>query len=415
MNEGAGPAAAEFRRHWTVVLAAAFGAAAGITGMSFYSLSILIGPLTDAFGWSRAEVSGAKTVLTIGFILTAPFVGYVADRFGVRRIAMLSLGLLALAMLWMTQVGPSLLSFYLSLLLLAIAGGATTPLVWTRAVASWFKQARGFAMALTLSGIGVIGVITPPLQNALIQRFDWRAAYVCMAVFAMLALIPIAVFFRENRGAATTAAAGAPAASRDALQPGFTVREALRSRAFWQLCVAFFLVGGSVSALMVHLVPLVVAQGLDRGTAAGIASVMGIAVIFGRLLTGYLVDRFHPPYVAALFLIAPVLGCLLLSGDQVTMIATIAAVACIGLAAGSEVDLVPFLTARYFGLRAYGKIYGWIFIAFYTGVGLGPPLLGRMFDRYGSYGLGLTYLMPVLALGAAVVATLGKSPLGREA
>jgi predicted MFS family arabinose efflux permease len=414
VNQGAEPAAAEFRRHWTVVLAAACGAGAGITGMSFYSLGILIGPLTDTFGWSHAEVSAAKTVLTSGFILTAPFVGYVADRLGVRRIAMLSLGLLSLAMFWMTQIGPSLTSFYLSLLVLAVAGGATTPLVWTRAVASWFHQRRGLAMALTLSGTGVIGVITPPLQNALIQRYDWRAAYVCMGVVALLALIPIALFFRENRGTAADASANVPQGDNQALQPGFTVREALHSRVFWQLCGAFFLVGGSVSALSVHLVPLIIEEGLDRGTAAGIASVMGIAVILGRLLTGYLVDRFHPPRVAALFLIAPVLGCLLLLGDHVTMAVVVMAVACIGLAAGSEVDLVPFLTARYFGLKAYGKVYSWIFIAFYTGVGLGPPLLGHMFDRYGNYDLGLTWLIPVLALGVAVVATLGKSPSGRK-
>jgi MFS family permease len=124
-------------------------------------------------------------------------------------------------------------------------------------------------------------------------------------------------------------------------------------------------------------------------------------------LTGWLVDRFHPPYIAAAFLIMPVFGCLLLAGDTVTTLTVILAVMCIGCAAGSEVDLVPFLTARYFGLRAYGKIYSWMFIAFYAGVAIGPLLLGRAYDISGHYDAGLLISIPVLAVGVALIASLG--------
>ncbi|MCB1625339.1 MAG: hypothetical protein KDI32_12180 [Pseudomonadales bacterium] len=86
------------------------------------------------------------------------------------------------------------------------------------------------------------------------------------------------------------------------------------------------------------------------------------------------------------------------------------AVISIGLAAGSEVDLLPFFTARYFGIKAYGKLYGWMFVAFYAGVGFGPPFLGYMYDQHGGYAEGLTYIVPVLALGAFAVLTLGRSP-----
>ncbi len=103
----------EFRAHGTVVLAAAFGAAAGVTGMSVYALSILIGPLSDAFGWSREQLGAAKTVATAGFILTAPFVGWLADRIGARPLGMVSLGLLSIAMFAMTQIGPTVQSVYI--------------------------------------------------------------------------------------------------------------------------------------------------------------------------------------------------------------------------------------------------------------------------------------------------------------
>jgi MFS family permease len=404
-------ASSEFDAGGKVVFASAVGAAAGVTGMSVYALSILIGPLTEAFGWSREQLGAAKTVATAGFMLTAPFVGILADRIGARPLAMGSLAALAAAMFWMTQIGPSVASFYLSFFALAVVGGATTPLVWTRAVATWFRAKRGLAMALTLSGPGVIGVVTPTLLDTLIERFDWRAAYVTMGCFAALALIPVAFWFRENRpatatattGATTTAAGAAPTTS------GYTVREALRTRWFWQIALAFVLIGAVVSALMVHLVPLMMDAGLGRTLAVRIAGVLGLSVIFGRLLTGWLVDRFHPPYVAAAFLVMPVFGCLLLAGETVTPLVVILAIACIGLAAGSEVDLVPYLTARYFGLRAYGKIYSWMFIAFYAGVAVGPLLLGRVYDRDGHYDTGLLLAIPVLLAGVALVATLGKS------
>jgi MFS family permease len=412
----------EFQAGGKVVFAAAVGAAAGVTGMSVYALSILIGPLTEAFGWSREQLGAAKTVATAGFVLTAPFVGSFADRIGARPLAMGSLALLSLSMFWMTQVGPTVASFYASFFALAVLGGATTPLVWTRAVATWFRTKRGLAMALTLSGPGVVGVITPTLLDTLIARYDWRAAYITMGLFAALALLPVALWFREPPRV-TGPAAAAPGVAMGArtstttgmatgMTTGMTVNEALHTRWFWQIALAFVLIGGVVSALMVHLVPLMMDAGLGRNVAVRIAGVLGLAVIFGRLLTGWLVDRFHPPYVAAAFLIMPVFGCLLLAGDGVTPAIVVLAIACIGLAAGSEVDLVPYLTARYFGLRAYGKIYSWMFIAFYAGVAVGPLLLGRAYDRDGHYAGGLLLSIPVLAAGVALVATLGRPRRG---
>ena len=113
---------AEFKFGWKVVLAAAFGAGCGVTGVTVYSLTLFITPLSEAFDWSRTEVSAAKTFLTLGFVVTAPFIGYLADKVGARRIGMVSLVLLAAAMLGMTQINGNIQNFYLALFLLAIAG-----------------------------------------------------------------------------------------------------------------------------------------------------------------------------------------------------------------------------------------------------------------------------------------------------
>lgn len=396
----------ELRDHWRVVMAAAIGAGCGITGMTTYSLGVLINPLSDAFGWSRTEVSAAKTFITLGFVLTAPFIGYVADKFGVRRIAMLSLFGLSMAMLAMTQLNGNILAFYAALMALAFAGCATTPLVWTRGVATWFEKKRGLALGLTLTGSGLAGVIAPAALSALIKAYDWRAAFIGMAIAALLALIPVYFFFFENgRQANQTKATRAVA-----LNSGFTVPEAFRSRRFWQFGFAFMLIGGVVSALVVHLVPLLTDAGMTRDLAVKMASALGVSVILGRVTTGYLVDRFHPPFVAATFLSAPIIGCLLLSGDPGSTWLVILAAMTVGIAAGSEVDLVPYLAARYFGLKSYGKLYGWIFVFFYAGVGVGPLFLGRMYDLYGSYDVALDVAIPTLALGVLAIATLGKPP-----
>jgi MFS family permease len=401
----------ELGANWRVVLAAAFGAAAGITGMSVYSLSVLIGPLSDAFGWSRAEVSAAKTVLTAGFVLTGPVVGHLADRFGVRQISIGSLALLSIGFFSMTQIGSNIYLFYVALFLLALAGCGTTSLVWTRAVAGWFDRSRGLALALTLTGPGLIGVVTPQLLDSLIHRFDWRAGYVTLGVFAAVTLIPLLLFFRERT--AVVGNGGSASQSIDqgsAIRSGFSVREALSRRHFWQIGFGFLLIGGVVSALMVHLVPLIIDAGLGRSVAVRIAGVLGLAVIVGRMLTGYLIDRFHGPYVAAVFLFMPVFGCLLLIAGPESAAMIVLAVAFIGFAAGSEVDLVPYLTARYFGLRAYGKIYSWMFVAFYVGVGLGPLWLGWMYDIDGNYTRALTILIPFIVVGVLAIGTIGRAP-----
>jgi MFS family permease len=166
----------EFRAHWRVIVAAAIGVGAGVTGAMVYSLSILITPLTDTFGWTRAEVSGAKTFLTLGFVVTAPFVGYIADRFGVRKIAMVSLFGLAVAMFGMTQMNGNIIVFYASIFALSLAGSCTTPLVWTRGVATWFEEKRGLALGLTLTGTGVAGFMVPVFVGGLVDRYDWRSS-----------------------------------------------------------------------------------------------------------------------------------------------------------------------------------------------------------------------------------------------
>lgn len=402
-----GQGVSEFSLGWKVVLAASVGVGVGITGVNTYSLSVFLNPLSEEFNWSRTETSAAKTFLTLGYVLTAPLIGYLADRFGPRKIGLASMGGVVAGMLAMTQMTGQIEVYYLFYFLLALLGCATTPLVWTRGVATWFLEKRGLALGLTLTGSGLAGLIAPWYIGTLIDRFGWQGGFVGMAALAAIGLIPIYFFFYEN-----THAPNAPtSAARPAIpRSGRDVREALRSRHFWQISLAFAVIGGTVSALVVHMVALLTDAGISRDVAVSFAGLMGFAVVVGRLGTGYLVDKFHPPYIAGFFLMMPAIGCLILAGEPQSVALFAIAALSFGLAAGSEVDLLPYLSARYFGLKDYGKIYGWVFVFFYAGVGIGPPALGFMFERDGDYLGALLICAPLLAAGALTVAALGRPP-----
>lgn len=396
----------EFQYGWTVVLAAAFGVGAGITGANTYSLGVFLNPLAETFGWSRTEASASKTFLTLGYVLTAPGIGYLADRFGPRQIGIASMAALVAGMCAMTLMNGDIGVYYVSYFLLAVAGCATTPLVWTRGVATWFVAKRGLAFGLTLAGTGVAGIFAPWFIDTLIDRYTWKGGYFGMAALAAVALIPIALFFREN-----DAAAGKSGARPTVSRAGFDLRLALSSGHFWQLAFAFACIGGVVSSLTFHLVPILMSGGMERDQAVRIVGLLGVSVLVARIVTGFLVDRFYPPFVAGVLLVLPVIACgILASGVPASAALITFAVVCIGFAAGSEVDLLPYLTARYFGLNAYGKIYGCLFVAFYSGVGVGPLFLGWMFDATGGYASALYAAMPILAVGAAAIALLGRPP-----
>jgi predicted MFS family arabinose efflux permease len=192
----------------------------------------------------------------------------------------------------------------------------------------------------------------------------------------------------------------APDISRSVTSDAQVFADARRSRTFWLLMAAFFLLALGCSGLIVHLVPLLTDAGVSGAKAASIASLSGLSVVGGRLLVGYLVDRFPAIYVAAIGLGFSAAGCLSLACFGVG--AAPAAAIAIGFAIGAEVDLIGFLTAAYFGLRAYGRLYGWQYGAFVLGTGLGPLWVAAVYDHTGSYQIAL-YGVAALLLAAAAL------------
>ena len=174
--------------------------------------------------------------------------------------------------------------------------------------------------------------------------------------------------------------------------------------------ISLLLVCGGIAGLITNLVPMLMDQKIERATAASYAGIVGISVIVGRIIGGYLIDRLWAPAVAAIFFAAPAISCyLLMSATLNTELIWLAALF-IGLTAGVEVDILAFLTARYFGMRSYGALYGGQFVFFALGSGFAPALYGAAFDRFGNYQPVLIGSMILFLLSAGLILTLGKYP-----
>eukprot|EP00456_Euglypha_rotunda_P019613 TRINITY_DN17355_c0_g1_i4.p1 TRINITY_DN17355_c0_g1~~TRINITY_DN17355_c0_g1_i4.p1 ORF type:complete len:181 (+),score=17.57 TRINITY_DN17355_c0_g1_i4:86-628(+) len=157
-----------------------------------------------------------------------------------------------------------------------------------------------------------------------------------------------------------------------------------------------------IAGMVVHLVPLFRDLGADEIDAARIASLVGVSSVVGRIAVGMLLDRFSAWRVSLAILSAATLGLLLLWMDGLKHAVT--AVTLLGLAAGAEIDLLAYLTAKHFGRRAYGSIYGWQYSVFALGYGFSPFFVGHLRDSFGNYEPAI--LVSALLMGLSALAAL---------
>ncbi|MGE8134013.1 MFS transporter [Novosphingobium subterraneum] len=390
MATGLTPGArSELARGWPLILAAALAIGVGTMGIGFYSLGLFVKPLQEEFGWSRSAVSGAATFQQFGIFLSAPLVGWLADRWGARPIALASFIATPIALLALSRTGNSVVAWDALWLLVSLAGAGTTPAIWARIVSLKFDAARGLALGLMLMGTGTAAILAPALLGPVFATSGWRMAVLVMAGATLLIGLPASLLV----GTSDRPAEGAKAKGR------FEV-----NRQSLMLLLIAFLLGLIVAGLIVHLVPMLVDRGMAAADAAQVAAGVGVAVVVARLVVGYLFDRFHAPYVAALFLLSPVVAALLLYGGGPVFIAALM----LGLAAGAEVDMLAYFTGRYAALANYGATYGGVLGVFCLGAGLGPMLFGKAFDALGGYDAALLGSAVVLALVVVLIATLGR-------
>ena len=395
----------EFRHSWRILLLSVAGVAISINAALLYGFGTLVVPLGDAFGWGKSELQACITFLFGGAVVSLQLVGWFNLRFGMKRVTVVSLLLLSVGYLATTQVSSSIWSMYLAFALLPIVGMGALAVTWTQLISLWYDRNRGLALAVGLSGTGVTAATVPRLMAWGIEQWDWRAAFVILALLNLLVLLPlILLWFKLPKAADTT--------RQDALAqlPGMSFREGMGSLKFWTCNLALGLVISSIVGMVTSTVPMLQAKGLSAADAATIFSGFGISLILGRMVIGYLLDRLWPPVVSACSLLLPAVGCLVYLSGTTEFIPLMLAAVLVGFGAGAEFDIAAFLIARYFGLREYGRLFGVHQGLNTVASALAPLLFAFLLARTGSYTAMLVYSAACCVVGPLLLLTLGRVP-----
>jgi MFS family permease len=380
---------------WRVV--AGTGVGVFLVSSFFFTFPVFLKPLSEAFSWSREAVSAAYAAMTLASAFTAPFIGHLVDRSGPRWVSGPCLTVAGCSFASLALLTPLLWHLYAVFALIGLATTGASYIVYSRVIATWFDARRGMALAVMIASSGAGGMVFPPVAQALIDLVGWRSAYLAVGIVSPVLGLPMIVWFVRER--ATGAPESRHADARSALE------RAMRSRILWTLLVVVFGTTMAVNATMVHLSALLTDRGVSAGTAALVVSVMGTSSVAGRLLTGWLLDRFAATRVSFVLLVSAASGVFLLAGAHTTSTG-IAAAALIGFGTGGEIDAVPYLLSRYFGLSGLSSLMGLTWMAFGLAGAVGPVVMGRAYDATGSYELVLRFAAAATVGIAVLVLTL---------
>jgi nitrate/nitrite transporter NarK len=397
---------------WWIILVAGIGLSVHSAPILGFTLGVFLKSLSQEFSWSRTQISLALTLSTLGMTLAAPFLGRLVDRFGARRVILPSTMLFGVGVLSLYFLSAHLWHFYAIFLFMGVVGSGTSPVPYSKVISQWFDRQRGLALGLALVG-GSVGVaVMPSLAQALISSVGWRSTYVFLGLLTMGITLPVVGLFLTERPQLVglwpdgEAKAAATVAKTREPEPGFSSRKALHTVTFWVLVSAAFLISASFVGCLIHLVPLLTDRGISAQSAAFATSVGAGGALLARAGTGYLLDRFFVAHVAVPFFCGSALGILLLWSGATGGLAFVAAVL-VGLGQGAEFDILPYAISRYFGLRAFGEIYGYTFAAVTLGGAVGPLVMGMSFDATGSYSLALIAFVVASFTAAGLMIGLG--------
>jgi sugar phosphate permease len=372
-----------------------------IVGFALYGLPFFYDFFVKDLGWTRQQVTSgnAYSKLVVG-----PLFGFLAgllvDKVGPRRVMIAGILIAGGALIGLGAV-TTLAAFYTFYFLNAVGYVAGGPLPNQVLLSRWFDAARGKAMGIAYLGIGVGGAIVPLLAHTLVQSMGWRGALRTLGILMIVVALPAALLVREP---ATAAAA--------ARTPGPSIAGIFRQPAFYLLAFGSFCsigaVGGTIQNLKLYLS---LDRGFDQGSAAAVSSVILVGSVVGRLLMGWLADRWPKKYVMLLiYAIVAATIPLLVFGPSRSAI--FAGAFLFGIGLGGDYMIIPLMAAELFGLRILGRVMGIVLTADGVGEAVMPMLVAGVRDRTGSYAGGFTLLVALAALGALAVALL---PRVREA
>ncbi|MFT4247627.1 MAG: MFS transporter [Pseudomonas sp.] len=400
----------EWRLGWKLVLAAMLGFS--FQSVMMAAIGLFIGPLTQAFAWTRVQASMGISMASVAVAVLSPFFGALIDRWGARRIALPGLALASLSFASFSLANGSMSQWLALWAVFTVAMLATKSTVWAAAVSGVFKSALGLALGITMAGAAVAQIVTPLITNALIESYGWRVAFAAVGLaWGSIAFVAVALFLFDARDRRVRAGIGDAehAAARLSL-PGLSLGEAWRDSSLWKIAISTTLIMMVTIALLVHQFPLMTEAGIARDHAAVLASLAGAMGIVGNLLTGWFIDRWRAKWVGGITLAVSSLTFLLLLESVRTPVFIALAMVINGYAMGTKLQVCSYLTARHAGTRNFGAIFGFMASGISLGAGVGPLIAGMLYDAYGDYTPLLLLGLVVTLFSAGLILSLGRYP-----
>lgn len=403
------------RRRLSVLLGCFCGAIVSVPAVFSASFGVFLPHMIEETGWSRGIVSGGYSIASLTAAVLALAVGWLIDKYGSRSV--ITIGTLmfpAVLVLW-SVMPVSVPAWFVVAALIGVSLSLLVGATYITVPAQWFVASFGVAAATVNVGTTIGQVAWPLVAEALAQNLDWRAALQFIApIVAIVGIGSARLLIRNNPDHERLR-------RRDDAQkslPGSTLRQALSSTRFYLLCATFGLVAFVSMAYAVHFVALLLDRGLLAEQAVLSITAFTIAAFAGRIVCGWMLDRWSYWYSGAIFIGAQVLGGLIIVAGW-DGAAPFVAAALIGSAIGAETDIMPVVLRHFFGMKAFGRIYGAAFAFFYLGGAIGPVMMGVGFDRMHSYQAVLTGLIvadiAALACFAVAVGAARSSVVGAHA
>ena len=390
---------------WIVLACSLIGFYVG--GVIFFGFTAFFEPIREEFGWSYAEISFAISLRGLEMGVFAPFVGFLVDRFGPRKLIFWGIITVGLGLI-LLSLTKSLAMFYGSFLLIAFGAGGCAAVVTTTAVANWFQRKVGIALGLVGSGIGAGGLVVMLIVR-LIDLYQWRTALIILGLGMWALGIPLSLVIRNRPepygylpdGDLSSSPVQTTKIRDKRVEIGLT--EALKMRSFLYLNIAEAIRMMTLMTVFTHVMPYLNSVGMPRSSAGLLAGSIPLIGIIGRFGLGWLGDVFDKRHVLALATALLGLGTLAFGYVHVRWV-IIPFLLLFPLGHGGSMVLRGSILREYFGRNSFGKIIGVIMGSGAIGGIIGPTLAGWVFDTLGSYHLiwfvlcGLTCLTTVLIL-----------------
>jgi len=399
-------------------------------GFHLYGFTVFFLPMSQELGLSRAATSLVFSLARAEGAIEGPFAGYLIDRFGPRPLMMAAMLLSGVGYMMLAGVNSyaALLVVYLGVISLAFSAGFMhSPMVLAN---TWFIRKRALAMTLVSSSIGIGGTLITPVLSYLVYNYGWRYGAFAAGLGLILIGIPLALPVRrspESMGLRPDGDGDEPTRTTPSSEPvghsthssaspweeaEFTLREAMKTSAFWLMILATIGRVAAFNTITVHFIPIMVWKGLSQPRAATLLATMALVSLPTHLLLGWLADRMNKPRLMACSMVVGVGSLLLLAYGQaewtlwlfVILFTVVESIFPVGWATVGD----------FFGRKHFGTIRGTMSAFYLWGAAVGPVIAGAVYDRHQSYAPMMTGLIACFVLAAIFYAGLRQPAAARR-